>query len=66
MYMYSWIRPIGDGVYSPVFNKQLSLSAHYYVCTLPIDEGVYVNAAGGQLKDSRLQWGEVPSSIGKD
>ena len=29
------------------------------------DEGVYVNSAGGQIKDIRLQWGEVPSSIGK-
>ncbi len=29
------------------------------------DEGVYVNSSGGQLKDSRLQWGEVPSSIGE-
>lgn len=31
-----------------------------------IDEGVYVNASGGQVKDSRLQWAEVPSSIGKN
>ena len=29
------------------------------------DEGVYVNSNGGQVKDSRLQWGEVPSSIGE-
>ncbi len=28
------------------------------------DEGVYVNTSGGQIKDIRLQWGEVPSSIG--
>ncbi len=24
-----------------------------------------MNSNGGQVKDSRLQWGEVPSSIGK-
>ena len=41
-----------------------NIMLHVYV-PHPIDEGVYVNAAGGQLKDSRLQWGEVPSSIGK-
>ena len=28
------------------------------------DEGVYMNANGGRIKDVRLQWGEVPSSIG--
>lgn len=27
------------------------------------NEGVYVNSAGSQIKDIRLQWGEVPSSI---
>ena len=31
---------------------------------LPTDEGVYVNSNGGRIKDVRLQWGEVPSSIG--
>lgn len=35
------------------------------VVFLCADEGVYVNSNGGQLKDSRLQWGEVPSSIGE-
>ena len=29
------------------------------------DEGVYVNSTGGPIKDTRLQWGEIPSSIGK-
>jgi len=33
--------------------------------TIHIDEGVYVNSSGGQIKDVRLQWGEVPSSIGE-
>ena len=28
------------------------------------DEGVYINSNGGRIKDVRLQWGEVPSSIG--
>ena len=28
------------------------------------DEGVYMNANGGRIKDVRLQWGEVPSFIG--
>ncbi|CAI7997160.1 Misshapen-like kinase 1 [Geodia barretti] len=27
------------------------------------NEGVYINASGGRIKDVRLQWGEVPSSI---
>jgi len=27
------------------------------------NEGVYVNSAGGPIKDTRLQWGEIPSSI---
>ena len=39
----------------------------YYVhlhCYLT-DEGVYVNSTGGPIKDTRLQWGEIPSSIGK-
>jgi hypothetical protein len=31
---------------------------------LYIDEGVYVNSTGGPIKDTRLQWGEIPSSIG--
>ena len=31
---------------------------------LPTDEGAYINASGGRIKDVRLQWGEVPSSIG--
>ena len=25
---------------------------------------MYINASGGRIKDVRLQWGEVPSSIG--
>ena len=36
----------------------------YVYCYLT-DEGVYVNSAGGPIKDTRLQWGEIPSSIGK-
>lgn len=28
------------------------------------DEGVYVSSSGGPIKDTRLQWGEIPSSIG--
>ena len=31
------------------------------MCT---DEGVYVDSSGSQMKDVRLQWGEIPSSIG--
>lgn len=27
------------------------------------NEGVYVNSTGGPIKDTRLQWGEIPSSI---
>ena len=30
-----------------------------------IDEGVYVDSNGKPTKDIQLQWGEVPSSIGK-
>ena len=33
-----------------------------YVST---DEGVYVDSNGKPTKDIQLQWGEVPSSIGK-
>ena len=33
-----------------------------YVST---DEGVYVDSNGRPTKDVQLQWGEVPSSIGK-
>jgi len=29
------------------------------------DEGVYVDSNGKPTKDIQLQWGEVPSSIGK-
>lgn len=29
------------------------------------DEGVYVDSNGRPTKDIQLQWGEVPSSIGK-
>lgn len=29
------------------------------------DEGVYMDSSGGQVKDVRLQWGEIPSSIGQ-
>eukprot|EP00731_Ephydatia_muelleri_P029555 Em0021g78a len=28
-----------------------------------IDEGIYINSNGSVCKDSRLQWGEVPSSV---
>jgi hypothetical protein len=31
----------------------------------PLDEGVYMDSSGGQVKDVRLQWGEIPSSIGQ-
>ena len=34
-------------------------------CVVFSDEGVYVNSTGGPVKDTRLQWGEIPSSIGK-
>lgn len=27
------------------------------------NEGVYMDSSGGQVKDVRLQWGEIPSSI---
>ena len=30
-----------------------------------IDEGVYVDGDGHITKDTRLQWGEEPSSVGK-
>ena len=50
-----------------VCGRVLSLS--HCVCgewfTSPTaDEGVYINSGGGRIKDVRLQWGEVPSSIG--
>ncbi len=35
------------------------------VCVHMLDEGVYINATGEQAKDVRLQWGEIPSSIGE-
>ena len=28
------------------------------------DEVVYMNSTGGPIKDTRLQWGAIPSSIG--
>ena len=43
--------------------ESLVISDMYVI--LSTDEGVYVNSTGGQIKDIRLQWGEVPSSIGK-
>ena len=49
-------------------------STRTYVCTctfgylccvhLITDEGVYVDSLGELIKDTRLQWGEVPTSIG--
>lgn len=33
-----------------------------FVC---LDEGVYVDSEGRSTKDTRLQWGEEPSSVGK-
>lgn len=30
-----------------------------------LDEGVYVDSEGRSTKDTRLQWGEEPSSVGK-
>lgn len=44
-----------------IINLPRSRGAELLLCF--DNEGVYVNANGGQLKDSRLQWGEVPSSI---
>ena len=38
---------------------------HVTSCSVFSDEGVYVNSAGGPAKDTRLQWGEIPSSIGE-
>ena len=37
-----------------------------YLCCvhLTTDEGVYVDSLGELIKDTRLQWGEVPTSIG--
>ena len=32
---------------------------------MPADEGVYVDSNGEMLRDARLQWGEVPTSIGE-
>ena len=40
-----------------------TFNAHTH--NIHLDEGVYVNSSGGQIKDVRLQWGEVPSSIGE-
>lgn len=47
----------------------LSFVSHFIrlsiIVSCPTDEGVYINASGEQVKDVRLQWGEIPSSIGE-
>lgn len=51
--------------YDSEFECVNTVLLHVTSCTVFSDEGVYVNSTGGPVKDTRLQWGEIPSSIGK-